>query len=1031
MKTNRFLKLVLPLALITAIASVAPAADILIPQGANWKYLDDGSDQGTAWREAAFDDSSWAQGLAELGYGDGTEATVVNSGPSSDKFITTYFRHAFNVSNPSAYVGLFLQVLRDDGVVVYLNGVEVFRNNLPGGTIAYNTYASSALGGVDETTFVDQPIGTGNLVTGENVMAVEIHQANATSSDISFDLQLTGTDSTLITRGPYLQQATPTSLIIRWRTALDGQSWVRYGTDPGNLSQLASDSSHTSEHIVTLSGLQPNTLYYYELGDGSGWAERQTDDYFVTPPLVGTAQPTRIWVIGDSGTKNIDAWNVQDAYLDLAATQPADLWLMLGDNAYDTGTDTDFQSAVFNMYTNILPNTPLWSTRGNHESDVNGSGSTYYNIFTLPTGGEAGGLASGTEAYYSFDYGNIHFICLDSQGSSRASGGAMATWLQNDLAATLQDWVIAFWHHPPYTKGSHNSDTEGQLVDMRQNFLPILEGAGVDLVLCGHSHSYERSYLLDGHYGSSDTLTPGMKLDGGSGREDGTGPYEKATLGAAPHEGAVYIVAGSSGKISGGSLNHPAMFVSINELGSVILDVDGNRLDARFLRETGAIDDYFTIIKGSSTPTSPQPPGNLQAAAGNAQVVLNWETSSNADHYNVQRAESSGGPYTVIALQVGTASYTDNTVINDTTYYYVVTAENEVGESLPSNEASATPTSVALATALSEIAVAGTVGGDFNDTASTDGNYEQIQERESGGRPSSRYSFLEHKWLFNVAGGNTVTFYVEAFLTSNNEADNFIFSYSEDDSAYTDMVTVSKTGDDNMYQSFALPASLSGTVYIRVTDTDQSQGNNGLDSLFVDHMYILSDNSQGGTPPSAPVMLTADPGDQSVTLSWSASAGASSYIVRRGEAEGGPYEDIVASLGVTTYHDSDLVNGTTYYYVVAAVNSSGTSPDSPEASATPEVPSIPNPPTSLTASQAGKRKISLNWTQSNSPGIVQNTISRGTTPSGPFVFVADIPAGTTFQDGGLNSGTTYHYQVTATSSEGESNPSNVASETAK
>src|SRR4029450_1136767 len=111
----------------------------------------------------------------------------------------------------------------------------------------------------------------------------------------------------------------------------------------------------------------------------------------------------------------------------------------------------------------------------------------YYDIFTLPRNAEAGGVASGTEAYYSFDYGNIHFICLDSFDTPRSATGAMAQWLQRDLADTTQDGIIAFWHHPPYSKGSHDSDTQTPLIEMRQNFLPILEAGGVDLVLSGHS----------------------------------------------------------------------------------------------------------------------------------------------------------------------------------------------------------------------------------------------------------------------------------------------------------------------------------------------------------------------------------------------------------------------------------------------------------------------------------------------------------------------------------------------------------------
>jgi hypothetical protein len=136
---------------------------------------------------------------------------------------------------------------------------------------------------------------------------------------------------------------------------------------------------------------------------------------------------------------------------------------------------------------------------------------------------------------------------------------------------------------------------------MRANMLPILEQYGVDLVLSGHSHSYERSYLLDGHYGPSSTLTAAMKKDAGSGRPAETGAYAKPSTGPAPHEGAVYVVAGSSGQTSGfgPGAPHPAMFVSLNNLGSMVLDLNGDRLDVAFLRENGSTPDTFTLVKGT------------------------------------------------------------------------------------------------------------------------------------------------------------------------------------------------------------------------------------------------------------------------------------------------------------------------------------------------------------------------------------------------------------------------------------------------
>jgi len=168
---------------------------VLVPRGATWRYLDNGSDQGTAWRQPAFSDTSWSFGPAELGYGDATEgrpeATVVSfGGVENDKHITTYFRHRFNVADPNVFGVVTLRLLRDDGAVVYLNGTEIRRDNMPGGNITYTTSASGTVPNEDEAVFFPSSVNPISLTAGENVLAVEIHQANATSSDISFDLSL-------------------------------------------------------------------------------------------------------------------------------------------------------------------------------------------------------------------------------------------------------------------------------------------------------------------------------------------------------------------------------------------------------------------------------------------------------------------------------------------------------------------------------------------------------------------------------------------------------------------------------------------------------------------------------------------------------------------------------------------------------------------------------------------------------------------------------------------------------------------------
>ena len=337
-----------------------------------------------------------------------------------------------------------------------------------------------------------------------------------------------------------------------------------------------------------------------------------SNTFFVTHPPIGKQQPTRVWVLGDPGTRKKAERDVRDAYYKWTGDRPTDFWLILGDIAYTAGKDTEYQGAVFQVYDAMLRKSVMWPALGNHDAGSANSPiehGVYYDIFTMPAQGQAGGVMSGTEAYYSFDHANIHVVCIDSSDSSWSRDGAMLKWLQKDLEASKQDWLFAYCHHPPYTRGSHDSDndrdSDARMRMMRERVLPILENYGLDLMLCGHSHSYERSYLLDGHYGLSKTLDKKVHFKSmNDGRKDGTGVYMKPTRGPAPHEGAVYVVAGSSGQISGGDLDHPVFLVSTNVLGSLVLDIDGHRLDATFIDDKAAVRDTFTIIKGAEEPAA-------------------------------------------------------------------------------------------------------------------------------------------------------------------------------------------------------------------------------------------------------------------------------------------------------------------------------------------------------------------------------------------------------------------------------------------
>ena len=191
-----------------------------VAKNAEWYYLDNGTDQGTAWRTSTFNDGDWNYGPGKLGYGD-PAATVLGFGPnSSNKYITYYFRKKFNVASLAAISdSIIVSVLRDDGAVVFMNGVEVFRSNMPDtGTINYLTFSSTIVDGADETRYFDVVLPKSVLVNGINTVAVEVHQRDGLSSDLGFDLEIKQDPRTLNLTAPTAGQSIPSgqNFNINW-----------------------------------------------------------------------------------------------------------------------------------------------------------------------------------------------------------------------------------------------------------------------------------------------------------------------------------------------------------------------------------------------------------------------------------------------------------------------------------------------------------------------------------------------------------------------------------------------------------------------------------------------------------------------------------------------------------------------------------------------------------------------------------------------------------------------------------------------
>jgi len=203
---------------------------VLIQSGAaRWRYLDDGSNAGTAWSSPGFNDALWASGAGQLGYGDGDETTLLTTAAAdSNHPITTYFRHAFTVADPTRILELELQLLADDGALVYLNGAEVVRQNLPAGSVDFKTLATTSISGTSENAFTTYRIPAAHLVTGTNLVAVEVHQSAANSSDLSFDLSLSGSGFTGSTNVDLQTYGIQIPDVSRGRNSAG--NWVQFAT---------------------------------------------------------------------------------------------------------------------------------------------------------------------------------------------------------------------------------------------------------------------------------------------------------------------------------------------------------------------------------------------------------------------------------------------------------------------------------------------------------------------------------------------------------------------------------------------------------------------------------------------------------------------------------------------------------------------------------------------------------------------------------------------------------------------------------
>jgi 3',5'-cyclic AMP phosphodiesterase CpdA len=362
---------------------------------------------------------------------------------------------------------------------------------------------------------------------------------------------------------PYLQSLTSTSVLIASQSKEEVIARLQYGPDT-DMALTIEESVPGRDHLFRVEGLEPAKTYYYRVNHVG--VTRFATATFRT--LGGPGSETVVATIGDSGSGTDDQLRMADLLAD-AAPQ---ILLHTGDTVYPYGTPRWYYERFFKVYQGMLASTCIYPSLGNHDCYV--SPDYWLYIFHLPANNPAS-----DESYYSFDAGDAHFVALNSCWGDESDGGKVpedqVSWLDQDLAATKQIWKIVYFHHAPYSNGMHGGN-----VRVRAEVSPVCERRGVDLVLSGHDHVYERSYpILEN------------KLRDG---------YQDPNY-VSPH-GIIYVVTGGAGgtlydyhaspdahlsAVFHSKHNYVSLKITPEEIEGRAIDLEGSELDRFTIRKTG------------------------------------------------------------------------------------------------------------------------------------------------------------------------------------------------------------------------------------------------------------------------------------------------------------------------------------------------------------------------------------------------------------------------------------------------------------
>jgi 3',5'-cyclic AMP phosphodiesterase CpdA len=463
-------------------APMLHADDIgLIRVGEKWRYFKGVQEPPAAWTRLDFNDANWPESMAGFSTpGSFGEATLLSDYGST--YQALYFRKRFHVPDISRIKELLLRLDYDDGVVIYLNGEELARRGLPGppgSPVPFTASATPHARGLTEEIVLTG--GLSALRQGENVLAVQLVGSGQGDSLFAVVPELLANFS----RTPYIQNTTPNSTQIAWKSITPVVALIEFGVETAATRRMELGPPGTN-HVATLEGLEPDTLYRYRIGSrvagGDLWSDWST---FRTFKLSG---PLSFLVIGDSG------WASPQQYL--VANQmrraEADLILHTGDLCYPGINHGNADLRLLSVYAPQMRTIPMFWVPGNHDAYENLQ--VPIDIFFHPTNN-----VTGSELFYSFDHGDAHFAVMWTDmlpGSRYHPGSPQYEWLERDLAGSKKPWKFVLMHHCWRTSAIHITDDydfNGIRDHIQLDAIAELASRhGVQALINGHDHCFER-----------------------------------------------------------------------------------------------------------------------------------------------------------------------------------------------------------------------------------------------------------------------------------------------------------------------------------------------------------------------------------------------------------------------------------------------------------------------------------------------------------------------------------------------------------